>query len=319
MRVGGRSSHPARALSSVRRRDHVLADRGSGKRGGRHRGARPADSAQRSSQSCWGRATVEAVERVASAVGLSDTSFPLQELFWGIRRLFDDPGSPTPRRRRVRGSPLGRATFLDLVEHLTDTLEDAARPPMRHTTRSARAEFPTGRAGLHAARGHPRAPDDSRERAGDRQPPRERGAATDVVRARIVAGRRGKSALRRAAPLDVHRRRPGSLRGGRMASPTELLRSRSRRPFRHSSPRDSTRWVAEERAVIDPASVIGYVFPAGRRARARRRRRSATRCAPISTSSAESSSCGPIPPSALRGCVPVPTRADPRRRRTTVS
>jgi class 3 adenylate cyclase/tetratricopeptide (TPR) repeat protein len=67
----------------------------------------------------------DAVARVASAVGLSDEQFSVQELFWGIRRLFIALASRRPLVVTFEDLHWAEGTFLKLVEHLLGTLDDA--------------------------------------------------------------------------------------------------------------------------------------------------------------------------------------------------
>ena len=54
------------------------------------------------------------IERVAAAVGLDDGDFPVPELFWGVRKLLESIASEQAARAQLRRHPLGRG--------------DAARP-----------------------------------------------------------------------------------------------------------------------------------------------------------------------------------------------
>ena len=50
-----------------------------------------------------------AAERAAAAVGLTDAAYPVDELFWGLRRRARPDRRRRPARHRVRGLALGRA------------------------------------------------------------------------------------------------------------------------------------------------------------------------------------------------------------------
>ena len=67
----------------------------------------------------------EVVERVASAVGLSSDQFSVQELFWGIRRLFKVLASRRPLVVTFEDLHWAEDTFLELVDHLVETLDEA--------------------------------------------------------------------------------------------------------------------------------------------------------------------------------------------------
>src|ERR687887_159498 len=65
------------------------------------------------------------VERVSAAVGLSDAQFPVEELFWGARKLVSPPARGRPLVVVFDDVHWAEPTFLDLVEHLTDSIHDA--------------------------------------------------------------------------------------------------------------------------------------------------------------------------------------------------
>jgi class 3 adenylate cyclase/tetratricopeptide (TPR) repeat protein len=57
-------------------------------------------------------------DRVASAVGLSQRQFPLDELFWGTRKLFQTLASRGPLVLVFEDIHWAESTFLDLIDHL---------------------------------------------------------------------------------------------------------------------------------------------------------------------------------------------------------
>ena len=65
------------------------------------------------------------VDRVAAAVGLSDAPFQIAELFWGIRRLFEILAADRPLVVLFEDIHWAEATFLDLIGRLVDGIEDA--------------------------------------------------------------------------------------------------------------------------------------------------------------------------------------------------
>ena len=65
------------------------------------------------------------VERVAAALSLSRTSFPVAELFWGIRRLLEGLASDGPLVAIVDDIHSAETTFLDLLDHLLEAVGDA--------------------------------------------------------------------------------------------------------------------------------------------------------------------------------------------------
>ena len=62
----------------------------------------------------------DVVARVASAIGLSEQSFSIQELFWAIRELFQLLARDRPLVVLFEDLHWADPTFLDLVEHLAD-------------------------------------------------------------------------------------------------------------------------------------------------------------------------------------------------------
>jgi class 3 adenylate cyclase/tetratricopeptide (TPR) repeat protein len=59
-----------------------------------------------------------AVERVASALGLSGAQFPVHEVFWGARKLVEAVASRRPLVLAFEDIHWAEATFLEFVEHL---------------------------------------------------------------------------------------------------------------------------------------------------------------------------------------------------------
>jgi class 3 adenylate cyclase/tetratricopeptide (TPR) repeat protein len=68
----------------------------------------------------------DAVERVASAIGLSERQFPVEELFWGVRRLLEALAREKPLVVVFEDVHWGEATFLDLVERVAESLRAPA-------------------------------------------------------------------------------------------------------------------------------------------------------------------------------------------------
>ena len=64
-----------------------------------------------------------AAERVAAAIGLSVEQFPIEELFWGVRKLVEALARERPLVVVFDDLHWAEETFLDLVEHLLDTVE----------------------------------------------------------------------------------------------------------------------------------------------------------------------------------------------------
>jgi len=67
----------------------------------------------------------EAEARVASAIGLSPTQYPGDELFWGARKLFEALARPGPLLVLFEDVHWAEKTFLELIEHLREAVSDA--------------------------------------------------------------------------------------------------------------------------------------------------------------------------------------------------
>ena len=97
----------------------------------------------------------EAEERVASAIGLSPTQFPVEELFWGARKLLEALARLRPLLVLFEDVHWAETTFLELIEHVVDATDDAGllvvcttrpeflerRPDWSTTAGSARIEL----------------------------------------------------------------------------------------------------------------------------------------------------------------------------------
>ena len=197
-------------------------------------------------------------ERIAAAIGLSDAQFSLDELFWGARKLVERLASERPLVLVVEDVHWAELTFLDLVEHLVDRIEDAPVVVVcvaRHELAELRPEW------------------EQRPHARIELGPLSAQASIDVVRD-LLAG----------APLDAHvERRIVESAGGNPLFVRQLL---SMLIEDGRLQRDEDGWVAagevdelelpptinallaarldlltrEDRAVIKPAAVVGSVF-----------------------------------------------------------
>ena len=83
-----------------------------------------ADSAREKLAALVG-ADEDVLARIASVVGLSTEQFPVQELFWGTRKLFELLARERPLVVVFEDLHWAEPTFLDLVEHIAKTIEDA--------------------------------------------------------------------------------------------------------------------------------------------------------------------------------------------------
>jgi len=83
-----------------------------------------------------GPGSEDAVARVASAVGLGETDYPLDEVFWGTRKLLELQAAQQPLVVVFEDIHWAEPAFLDLIEHLETTasapllLLCAARPEL---------------------------------------------------------------------------------------------------------------------------------------------------------------------------------------------
>ncbi|MBA2547432.1 MAG: AAA family ATPase [Burkholderiaceae bacterium] len=72
---------------------------------------------------CIGDADV--VDRIASATGLSPASFPLHEIYWGARRFMQVLAAQGPVLALFDDIHWAEPAFLDLLENLLETIDDA--------------------------------------------------------------------------------------------------------------------------------------------------------------------------------------------------
>ena len=187
------------------------------------------------------------VDRVASAVGLSTTSFPVAELFWGARKLLEAQAVSRPLVIVIDDIHSAEPTFLEFIAHVVGTTTDA---PILLVC-SARPELEDLHVGWLDLAGGERI--DLRPLgSADVEAMIERLLAgvsvTDDVRSKVVAAAEGN-------PLYIEQmvsmlRDHGGAGGDVVVPPTiaALLAARLDALTR------------EERAVVDPAAVIGLVF-----------------------------------------------------------
>jgi predicted ATPase len=190
------------------------------------------------------------VDRVVSAVGLGGTAFPVAELFWGARKLLESQARERPLVVVIDDIHSAEETFLDFLQHVVESVRKApililctARPEIV----DEHANW-TERAGGERIDLKPLGADDV-EALIDRMLG-EAELAIDT-REKVIAAAEGN-------PLYVEQmvsmlRERGAAPGGSdvVVPPTihALLAARLDNLTR------------EERAVVEPASVIGLVFP----------------------------------------------------------
>jgi class 3 adenylate cyclase/tetratricopeptide (TPR) repeat protein len=200
------------------------------------------------------------VERVASAVGLSTARFPVSELFWGARKLLEGLARSRPLVMAIDDLHAAEPTFLEFLDHLVESVRGHAILIIA----SARVELQETHAGWWDAQAANRMlvrPLGEAESGRIIETLLPGGQVDAAVRARIVEASEGN-------PLFMEQVVSMLLETGALH-------------------RDGERWVAsadvaelavppsinallaarldhlarEERAVLEPASVIGLTFP----------------------------------------------------------
>jgi class 3 adenylate cyclase/tetratricopeptide (TPR) repeat protein len=199
------------------------------------------------------------VDRVAAAVGLNDAPFQVGELFWGIRRMLETLATDKPLLVLFDDIHWAEPTFLDLLDHLTANSRGGSILLLCLARRELLEKRPTfGQApGERTITLAPLADADAARVAANLLG--EVGLA-DAVRDRVVAAAEGN-------PLFVEQlvsmlRESGRLRleDGRWAVVGDLSQL-DVPPTIHALLAARLDALPEaERAVIDPASVIGLVF-----------------------------------------------------------
>jgi class 3 adenylate cyclase/tetratricopeptide (TPR) repeat protein len=198
--------------------------------------------------------------RIASAIGLGGEQFPVEETFWAARRLLEGLGRTKPVVVVIDDIHWAEATFLDLIENLVENVESA----MVLLLCTARHDL---------LEGHPDWATDARSQRIVLQPLADADAG-QVVQGLLgeagIAGRAQERIVQAAEgnPLFVEQMLSmlidnGTLRlvQGRWESSPDLAEL-SVPPSIHallSARLDLLS--ADERAVIEPASVIGVSFP----------------------------------------------------------
>ena len=187
------------------------------------------------------------VERVASAVGLGGPTFPVAELFWGARKLLESQARERPLVLVIDDIHSAEDTFLDLLAHVAEAARDSpilvvctARPEFldEHADWLARVGgtqvdlTPLGEQEVEAL---------IERMLGDTQLPAR-------TRDRVIAAAEGNPlyveqmvSMLRERGVDADVAVPPTIHALLAARLDNLTR--------------------EERAVVEPASVIGLVFP----------------------------------------------------------
>ena len=188
------------------------------------------------------------VDRVASAIGLSSSAHPVAELFWGARKLLEAQAASRPVVILIDDIHSAEATFLEFLDHVVDSVRGApilllcaARPEL------ADVHGPWLEAGgVERIDLTPLGPAEVEAMIERLLGGVELG---QVTRDKVIAAAEGNPLYIEQIVTMLRERDPG---GDVVVPPTisALLAARLDALTR------------QERAVVDPAAVIGLVFPA---------------------------------------------------------
>lgn len=201
-------------------------------------------------------------DRVASAVGLLEEQFPVSEIFWGIRKLFENLAADRPLVVLFDDIHWAETTFLELVAYLADATQGAA-VTLLCTARHELLERDPNWAERDGQATIVLRPLSDEDAARIVENLLGQAGLADSVRARIVQAAEGN-------PLFVEQLLSmlidsGMLRleGDRWAATADLS-DISIPPSIHALLAARLDQLPDsERAVIEPASVVGVVFPEG--------------------------------------------------------
>jgi class 3 adenylate cyclase/tetratricopeptide (TPR) repeat protein len=195
-----------------------------------------------------------AAERVAAAVGLSDAEYPVEEIFWGARKLLETVAAERPLVLVLEDLHWAELTFLDFVDHLRTSAEApilvicGARPELKEIRSELRGEVielgPLGPE--HAAQL-------VEHRLGDAE------IAPDVRR-RIVEAADGNPLFVQQLLSMLVDEGMLTFEDGRWHASEDLAELRVPPTVNALISARLDQLIPAERAVIDPASVMGLVF-----------------------------------------------------------
>ncbi|MBI2780836.1 MAG: AAA family ATPase [Chloroflexi bacterium] len=198
------------------------------------------------------------VERVAAAMNLSAAQFPVAELMWGGRRFLEVLASERPVVMLVDDLHWAEATFLDFLDYLLESMQDSSLLVLgsaRHEIAERHAEWSEGHEGL-LIKLEPLSEADAGKIVEELL-----GALDESVRRRIAQAAEGN-------PLYVEQMVSMLVETGAIQRGMEGWVAREGSDKLQIPPTvqalvasrlDALQ--AEERAVVDPASVIGLSFP----------------------------------------------------------
>jgi len=220
----------------------------------------PAEVGRAKLASLAGQENGDVVGRVASAVGLSIEQFPIDELFWGARRLLETLAQRKPLVVLFDDIHWAEATFLDLIEHLVDSVQDAPLLllcPSRHDLLEQRpgwAERP-GATGIFL---EPLTAADTEQIVENLL---GRAGIAEDARARIVSAAEGNPLFVEQLLSMLIDQELLRFEDGRWAAVSDLADLSVPPSIQALLASRLDRLFAEERAIVEPASVIGHVFP----------------------------------------------------------
>ncbi|HXF97207.1 MAG TPA: AAA family ATPase [Gaiellaceae bacterium] len=202
----------------------------------------------------------EAVARVESAIGLAPTPFPVEELAWGARRLLEALARERPLLVLFEDVHWAEPTFLELVERVVEGVADAPLLVVcttRHELVERRPDWGEGERGRRIVL----------ERLADEQAVEVaehllgEAGIDEEVRRRIVQAAEGN-------PLFVEQLLSMlvddgliTFQDGRWRPAADLARVPVPPTIHALLAARLDRLAPDERAVIEPASVVGLVFP----------------------------------------------------------
>jgi class 3 adenylate cyclase/tetratricopeptide (TPR) repeat protein len=207
-----------------------------------------------------GDAGEEVAARVAAAIGLGQEQFPVDELFWGTRKLLEGLARERPLVVLFDDIHWAEPTFLDLIEHLLDAVRDAPLLllcPARHTLLDERANWA--------------------ERAGARRLVLEPLTGADIEA--IIENLLGEAGIAQEAQTRIVQAADGNplfveqmlsmlidrqllrFADGRWAATSDLADLAVPPTIQALLAARLDGLSQSERAVVEPASVVGHVFP----------------------------------------------------------
>jgi class 3 adenylate cyclase/tetratricopeptide (TPR) repeat protein len=218
------------------------------------------DEARRKLASFAGAAGDDVMSRLTSAIGLADEPYPVEELFWAVRRLLEHLASERPVVFVVQDVHWAEPTFLELVDHLVQSIDEASVLLVCPTRPELLEEAPDWAAGERATRIvlDPLDPANSKTMIEALLG----GASLEpAVLERIVAAAEGN-------PLYVEQllrmlTDEGSLeqRDGTWVATSDLSELHVPPTIQALLASRLDTLESAERSVLEPASVVGYVFP----------------------------------------------------------